>query len=66
MKIACPCCQNKRLFDSNKLPKVSKLSNSNENKADIIIKCNFCKNQIAVKISHVNKDSPPKILVYKN
>ena len=47
--IYCPVC-NKRVCDSNKRPIIAKLSKSNEQKADIVIKCNNCKNRLAVKI----------------
>ena len=49
----CPIC-NKRACDSNKALKLAKLSKSNESKADVIIKCQNCKNSLAVKI---NKDT---------
>lgn len=49
----CPVC-NKRACDSNKALSIAKLSKSNENKANVIIKCQNCKNSLAVK---VNKDS---------
>lgn len=52
IKYPCPIC-NKRACDSNKTLKLAKLSKSNENKADVIIKCQNCKNTLAVK---VNKD----------
>ena len=45
----CPIC-NKRACDSQKTIRISKLSRSNENKADIIIKCQNCKNSLAVKV----------------
>lgn len=52
-KYPCPIC-NKRACDSNKILSLAKLSKSNECKADVIIKCQNCKNALAVK---VNKNS---------
>lgn len=49
-KIYCPLC-GKRICDSNKTPKIAKLSESNQLKADIVLKCNNCKNCLAVKIT---------------
>ena len=49
-KYPCPVC-NKRACDSNKVLRISKLSKSNESKADVIIKCQNCKNELAVKVS---------------
>ncbi|GEM_PF-1819434 len=49
----CPIC-NRRACDSNKTITISKLSDSNSEKADIIIKCKNCKNILAVKISNEN------------
>ena len=53
IRYPCPICS-KRACDSNKNLSLAKLSKSNECKADIIIKCQSCKNSLAVK---VNKDS---------
>lgn len=53
IKYPCPVC-NKRACDSNKALKIFKLSKSNESKADVIIKCQNCKNTLAVK---VNRDA---------
>ena len=53
IKFPCPVC-GKRACDSNKTLMLAKLSGSNESKADIIIKCQNCKNALAVK---VNKDT---------
>ena len=53
IKYPCPICS-KRACDSNKLLSLAKLSKSNESKADVIIKCQNCKNALAVK---VNKDT---------
>ena len=50
IKYPCPIC-NKRACDSRKTLKLAKLSKSNENKADIIIKCHNCKNSLAVKVT---------------
>lgn len=49
-KYLCPVCH-KRACDSNKELRIAKLSKSNENKADVIIKCQNCKNELAVKVS---------------
>ena len=46
----CPIC-GKRACDSNKHLLLAKLSKSNENKADVIIKCQSCKNTLAVKVT---------------
>ena len=50
IKYTCPVC-NKRACDSFKKLKLAKLSKSNEYKADIVIKCNNCKNTLAVKVT---------------
>ena len=47
--INCPVCH-KRICDSDKNPKIAPLSKSNENKADIVIKCHKCKNQLSIRI----------------
>lgn len=47
--IFCPVCK-RRVCDSNKPLNIAKLSNSNEEKADISIKCQGCKNSLAVRI----------------
>ncbi len=47
--IYCPIC-NKRICDSNKQIKIAKLSKNNEDKADIVLKCNNCKNCVSIKI----------------
>lgn len=49
-KYPCPVC-NKRACDSNKTLKLAKLSKGNENKADVVIKCQNCKNTLAVKVT---------------
>lgn len=49
-KYHCPICK-KRTCDSTKYLSLSKLSDSDENKADIIIKCQRCKNTIAVNLT---------------
>lgn len=49
-KYQCPICS-KRACDSNKLLSLAKLSQSNENEADIIIKCQCCKNTIAINVT---------------
>ena len=46
----CPVCE-KRACDSNKILLISKLSNSNSQKADVIIKCKNCKNCLSIKVS---------------
>ena len=46
----CPVC-NKRTCDSSKNLKISKRSKSNENKADMLIKCQGCKNELAIKVT---------------
>lgn len=61
--IPCPVC-NKRVCDSDRSPKIAKLSNSNIDKADIVIKCKNCKSCLAVKISRnavriQSNESPP-------
>ncbi len=47
--ILCPICH-KRVCDSDKDPKIAPLSKSNESKADIVIKCHQCKNQLSIRI----------------
>ena len=47
--VYCPVF-NKRICDSNRQIKTAKLSKSNEDKADIVIKCNNCKNCVSIKI----------------
>lgn len=49
-KYQCPICS-KRACDSNKRLSLAKLSQSNENEADIIIKCQCCKNTLAVTVT---------------
>ena len=53
IKYPCPICS-KRACDSSKNLRLAKLSKGNEFKADVIIKCQNCKNTLAVK---VNKDA---------
>lgn len=48
-KYQCPICS-KRACDSNKHLSLAKLSQINENEADIIIKCQCCKNTLAVNV----------------
>lgn len=50
--INCPICH-KRVCDSDKNPKIAPLSKSNENKADIVIKCHQCKNKLSIKIPRI-------------
>jgi len=47
-KIPCPYCGG-RLFDSDKSPYVSRLSKSNEAKADMILKHHVCGNLVSVR-----------------
>lgn len=49
-KYQCPIC-NKRACDSNKVLSLSKLSKNNESIADVVIKCQNCKNTLAVKVT---------------
>ena len=49
-KYQCPVCH-KRACDSSKHLLLAKLSKSNESKADVIIKCQSCKNTLAVKVT---------------
>ena len=49
-KYQCPIC-NKRACDSNKVLSLSKLSKNNESIADVVIKCQNCKNILAVKVT---------------
>jgi len=62
-KYQCPIC-NKRACDSNKVLSLAKLSQSNECNADIIIKCQRCKNALAVNVnpetSFVEQTTPHK------
>lgn len=52
-KYQCPVC-NKRACDSAKSLLLAKLSSSNENQADIIIKCQCCKSTLAVNVTRNN------------
>lgn len=61
--IYCPIC-NRRVCDSDKALKIAKLSNSNRDKADIIIKCSNCKNSLSIKMvrnaaGHRTGEPPP-------
>lgn len=49
-KYQCPICS-KRACDSSKHLLLAKLSQDNENKADVIIKCQSCKNTLAVNVT---------------
>ena len=49
-KYQCPVCS-KRACDSAKSLSLAKLSSSNENQADIIIKCQCCKSTLAVNVT---------------
>lgn len=46
----CPICS-KRACDSNKVLTLAKLSQNNMGNADIIIKCQCCKNALAVNVN---------------
>lgn len=48
-KYQCPVCS-KRVCDSAKPLSLAKLSADNENQADIVIKCQCCKNTLAVNV----------------
>ena len=54
-KYPCPIC-NKRICDSTKELSIAKLSKSNERKADIVIKCHICKNELSVKVIKPQKN----------
>ena len=45
----CPVCT-KRACDSIKILSIYKMSKSNENEADIVIKCHNCKSLLAVTV----------------
>ena len=49
-KYQCPIC-GKRACDSSKQLSLAKLSHNNEMQADIIIKCQCCKNTLAVNVT---------------
>ncbi len=49
-KYQCPVC-NKRACDSAKSLALAKLSTSNEEQADVIIKCQCCKSTLAVNVN---------------
>lgn len=49
-KYICPICS-KRACDSNKPLKIAKLSKTNEDNADVIIKCKNCKNALAINVN---------------
>lgn len=49
-KYQCPVCS-KRACDSSKSLYIEKVNPSNENNADIIIKCQCCKNTLAVNVN---------------
>ena len=50
IRYSCPICT-RRACDSNKVIVLDKLSADNENTADIVIKCQNCKNLLAVTVS---------------
>ena len=65
-KYPCPICS-KRACDSNKHISLEKLSKSNELQADIVIKCQCCKNTLAVNViqdlftpQHINQQNEVK------
>ena len=49
MKYFCPIC-GKRICDSSKTLTLSRLSEENENIADVALKCHVCKNKLAIFI----------------
>lgn len=49
-KYLCPIC-NKRACDSGKTLTLSKFTNGSEGNADIVIKCQNCKNTLAVNVT---------------
>ncbi len=49
-KYQCPVCS-KRACDSAKSLALAKLSTSNEEQADVIIKCQCCKSTLAVNVN---------------
>ena len=49
-KYQCPVCS-KRACDSEKPLSLAKLTSSNETQADVIIKCQCCKNTLAVNVT---------------
>ena len=49
-KYQCPVCS-KRACDSEKTLSLAKLTSSNESQADVIIKCQCCKNTLAVNVT---------------
>lgn len=62
--IHCPVCS-KRVCDSNRPSlKIAKLSNSNVDKADIVIKCKNCKTCLAVRVPRnivrLRSNEPPQ------
>lgn len=50
IKYQCPVCS-KRACDSSKRLSLAKLSERNEREADVVIKCQNCKNTLAVKVA---------------
>ena len=65
-KYLCPIC-NKRACDSNKILNLTKLSKSNEDNADVVIKCQNCKNTLAVNVTEntflINKTNIPNAIM---
>ena len=62
IRYPCPIC-GKRACDSCKILFLDKLSKNNESKADIVIKCQSCKNSLAVEVkkdSFVIEQMPPQ------
>ncbi len=49
----CPICH-KRVCDSEKDLFLEKFSNTNTEKADIIIKCQNCKNIVAIEVNQAS------------
>ena len=60
-KYLCPIC-NKRACDSNKMLNLARLSKSNEDNADIVIKCQNCKNTLAVNVNENTLFINPSLL----
>ncbi len=64
-KYQCPVC-NKRACDSAKSLALAKLSTSNEEQADVIIKCQCCKSTLAVNVTQVTFNIEHKIPQVEN
>ncbi len=64
-KYQCPVCS-KRACDSAKSLTLAKLSTSNEEQADVIIKCQCCKSTLAVNVTPVTFNIDHKIPQVEN